>query len=250
MFHFEMKNVRSSAQQKRISEGIGFRSKCHVPPEVVRFMHLDDLKCGELVSPAFMIKFFGLYCKLGGMIDKGYINMSPVLCELFREELKTTGIDPFAVKYTEFIKLLGIKRGSNFMSPVQIAFQKPGVIGRPGNIADLELKIDEIRKTLNEGKKEPGYDQLILDMRTVWICLGLPGWNGMKALKIKVYGGDEDPECCVCMEKQKNQIFMPCKHMCCCSDCASSVIRVQKKCPICRQAIINLQAFDELKHEI
>lgn len=44
-------------------------------------------------------------------------------------------------------------------------------------------------------------------------------------------------QCVVCMERQKNQFFQPCGHVCCCQVCASNV----RECPLCRAPI--QQAF-------
>lgn len=41
-------------------------------------------------------------------------------------------------------------------------------------------------------------------------------------------------ECVVCMNANPAVVFLPCKHMACCSACAN---RVEEKCPICRTAI-------------
>lgn len=40
----------------------------------------------------------------------------------------------------------------------------------------------------------------------------------------------EEELCVVCMEKEKDRLFLPCNHMCCCSDCAENI----RKCPLCR----------------
>ena len=41
--------------------------------------------------------------------------------------------------------------------------------------------------------------------------------------------------CVICMEKPKNSLCLPCKHLCMCEDCChvSSI----DKCPICRNPI-------------
>ena len=39
-------------------------------------------------------------------------------------------------------------------------------------------------------------------------------------------------ECCICMDAASNIIFMPCKHLCACEDCA---LLTKDKCPICQQ---------------
>lgn len=251
-----MKSVEPSRKPRNPRlEAMGFNAKFRISPDVLQFMNLEHLECGELVTIAFAIQFFTLYCRLGGMIEGRCMNFSPVLRELFRDALEEKGIDPSKVKYTEFPGLLISKRASKFLTIQQLKQQPPGVIGRPGNFESLGESIDAIRKTLGANTRDPEYDQRVTDMRTAWICLGLPGWTNANIpdgpiVKIKVYGGDEDPDCCICMEKPKNQVFLPCKHMCCCYNCSQSVSRVQKTCPICREVVIAFQAFDEKKHEV
>jgi hypothetical protein len=57
--------------------------------------------------------------------------------------------------------------------------------------------------------------------------------------------------CVVCLSKQKNMLFLPCKHLCTCSGCADRVMRAVgpggggdgggggggAKCPICRTIV-------------
>lgn len=50
----------------------------------------------------------------------------------------------------------------------------------------------------------------------------------------------EVDRCVVCMERQKNQFFQPCGHVCCCAQCAGAV----RDCPMCRTPIqAKFQAF-------
>lgn len=54
---------------------------------------------------------------------------------------------------------------------------------------------------------------------------------------------DEDEEdgdgdlCAICLFQPKNTTMLPCRHMCCCEDCAAKVRLTSNKCPICRCAI-------------
>ena len=43
--------------------------------------------------------------------------------------------------------------------------------------------------------------------------------------------------CVVCLGKQKNTLFEPCGHVCCCDECAQTIRNAGGKCPMCRQAI-------------
>ena len=45
---------------------------------------------------------------------------------------------------------------------------------------------------------------------------------------------DTQLRCVICMTRQRNILFNPCRHMCCCSECAHNNIHA---CPICRQVI-------------
>lgn len=63
-----------------------------------------------------------------------------------------------------------------------------------------------------------------------------------------VRGDSEEMSCIVCLEKQKDTLFKPCRHICCCRDCARQLTQVhleQKKntafsCPKCRQPVTAL----------
>lgn len=43
--------------------------------------------------------------------------------------------------------------------------------------------------------------------------------------------------CSVCLQNDKNSVFIPCRHMTCCADCAKQITSTTKICPICRQVI-------------
>lgn len=47
------------------------------------------------------------------------------------------------------------------------------------------------------------------------------------------YYSDNNTECIICMEKNKEVIFYPCKHYYCCKICGD----LFDLCPICRSAI-------------
>jgi hypothetical protein len=46
--------------------------------------------------------------------------------------------------------------------------------------------------------------------------------------------GDETC-CCVCLDKRFDTLFEPCRHLCCCRDCANQLN--SKECPICKAQI-------------
>ena len=44
---------------------------------------------------------------------------------------------------------------------------------------------------------------------------------------------NDEMKCVICLENNKCYVFMPCKHACCCEECAKNL----KQCPICRKNI-------------
>lgn len=44
---------------------------------------------------------------------------------------------------------------------------------------------------------------------------------------------DENEECCICMDKRRSIVFLPCGHVCACSTCSKDLI----DCPLCRVKI-------------
>ncbi|CAG5125735.1 unnamed protein product [Candidula unifasciata] len=48
---------------------------------------------------------------------------------------------------------------------------------------------------------------------------------------------DEFPvaSCKVCLVKQSQIMFLPCKHLCCCDTCAAQLLQLGQNCPICRE---------------
>lgn len=43
---------------------------------------------------------------------------------------------------------------------------------------------------------------------------------------------DDDQSCCVCMNEQKNVVFVPCGHVSTCVECAN---KIQSSCPVCNE---------------
>lgn len=53
-------------------------------------------------------------------------------------------------------------------------------------------------------------------------------------------GSEEDSGgdiCAICLCNPKNTTLLPCRHMCCCEECAAQVRLTSNKCPICRAVI-------------
>ena len=57
-----------------------------------------------------------------------------------------------------------------------------------------------------------------------------------KAIKTPVpdrKSGEFDTPCLVCMDNASIVLYLPCKHLCCCSVCSS----LMKTCPLCERPI-------------
>ena len=61
--------------------------------------------------------------------------------------------------------------------------------------------------------------------------------------KIKLFEDETSCECAVCLDHEKNTVFIPCGHFYTCINCAKAL----QACPICRMAIkerVNKALFD------
>lgn len=65
---------------------------------------------------------------------------------------------------------------------------------------------------------------------------------------IKIFNGGEDQgECIICMDTEKDVVFAPCGHYCCCRSCATSVKGGNSTCPLCRTMIQQIVGRDQLQ---
>ena len=64
--------------------------------------------------------------------------------------------------------------------------------------------------------------------------------------EFKIYGDNEDPDCCICLDNAKDSAFYPCGHYYCCGTCANTLLIQRMTCPICRaqiQQVIGKEQF-------
>ena len=50
----------------------------------------------------------------------------------------------------------------------------------------------------------------------------------------------EGRECVICMTNDRDTCVMPCRHVCCCAECANTLRLQSDRCPVCREAITEL----------
>ncbi len=244
---------------KRDRSKMGFKAPMYISKEMIEFMHLDQLECGGLVSMAFCTKFITQYMKLGELFDPHFrtrIVFNNPLLDLFKNAMEIEKISEDGITYFDIQKLL-----KHHWSSVRTVLPEKrrycdNVIARPGNVDTLEDFLDDMRDKLNDTKKLKKDPTYIETLKVMWIAMGLPGWkevtvveNGVKIIKIKVYIGDDDPECIICMETLKSVVFMPCKHVCSCNNCAKAIMKANGLCPICRAVISGSIKYDKDKHD-
>lgn len=215
-------------------------------------MQLDELDYGNMISFAFLTKFFVSYLKLGGLTEGRYLRLNASLRKLFRSACVAKNIDMDNFTYRDLQKVF-IHDSKNLEGQI-IRISNPNMIPKIHNIDHLETFLTHIIQEL----KKPDCD--IETLKLEWIIRGLPNWvvvvlddvddSSVEGGRLKIYGGDGDPDCCVCMAVEKSAVFLPCRHMSCCGNCAHKIVVLTNKCPICRSTIESVTEFDSNKHEI
>ena len=51
---------------------------------------------------------------------------------------------------------------------------------------------------------------------------------------------NESKECVICMTNPRDTCVLPCRHVCCCAQCANTLRLQSDKCPVCRKPITEL----------
>lgn len=57
-------------------------------------------------------------------------------------------------------------------------------------------------------------------------------------------------ECVICLLERSNQIFHPCRHMCCCGTCWEQLSNTVQACPMCRAKVESTEQHDEAAQPI
>ncbi len=230
---------------------LGFKGLFKINPRYIQFMQLDELYCGNMVSSPFLTKFFVSYLKLGGLTEGRYLRLNASLIKLFRPACAARNIDMDNFTYRDLQKVFNHDSKNSEGRIIRIS--NPNMIPKIDNIDHLETFLTHIIQEL----KKPDCD--IETLKLQWIIQGLPNWvvlddseddSSVEGGRLKIYGGDSDPDCCVCMEVVKTAVFLPCRHLSCCGNCAQKIVVLTNKCPICRSAIESVTEFDSNKHEI
>lgn len=114
-------------------------------------------------------------------------------------------------------------------------------------------------------KLEAEHKEEVKNIRLKWVVMGLASLKteitedvnsqnnnkdkNVKKQILKIYGGDDDPECCICMEKDKEAVFDPCGHYVCCYKCAEDIQHINMPCPICRQYFLKFELYSDVSNK-
>jgi hypothetical protein len=65
----------------------------------------------------------------------------------------------------------------------------------------------------------------------------------------RVYRATEegDNDCLICCSADQDVVFVPCGHLCACSDCANRIFIRDKRCPICRTNVVHVCPMDMIQ---
>jgi len=79
-------------------------------------------------------------------------------------------------------------------------------------------------------------------METELACNGLKQENEKLKLQVDQLNSECEAEkektlCCICYEKSKNILMLPCQHLIACRDCALRIQAENNRCPTCREPI-------------
>jgi len=56
-------------------------------------------------------------------------------------------------------------------------------------------------------------------------------------------------DCVICRSEAKDTVFIPCRHLCICSQCAQVLKYQSNKCPICRSSVRSMLSVN-IKSEV
>ena len=61
--------------------------------------------------------------------------------------------------------------------------------------------------------------------------------NNVSKLDVYIQNLFKSDECCICLDKLSEYIFVPCGHLCVCKECAEEWSWMHNKCPMCSRDV-------------
>ncbi len=269
-----VKRIRTISLRKKIRPGnLGFSAPRKISDKFVNFMGLNNLEEGNIVTYSFATKYFASYFKLVCDEHKdgySYINLTPPLKELFHDAMIDKNIDPEKFRFFDLPKVLSFNFEGGVYKKYDVV-QGKNIISRPEHLDDLNDFLTEIMNYFREHRQKmlklqkdfdgeeslekieilkASHKERVEDIMLKWIVTGLASIvMDIEKKVLKVYGGDDDSDCCICMEVNKDSVFSPCGHYSCCNKCATIMCYKKLPCPICRKMILKVVLFKDLEKE-
>eukprot|EP01036_Dinobryon_divergens_P035370 gene35370-45813_t len=125
------------------------------------------------------------------------------------------------------------------------------LLNRPQNTDDSwQLKVPSMAKSLEcelydqANSREEYLDQTTLRTRLQNLVFSKAKRiiddgeeNSKKRVKIEEIAFEEK-ECVICLSNPSSVKFLPCRHLCSCSDCFKQINKSKRKCPLCRCDVV------------
>lgn len=148
----------------------------------------------------------------------------------------------------QYIKLV---KGEKFVDDVQNGrVTQDEVMQTPAVLAVLYegYSVDSVQRALATMREKNGADVVVSAQNLLMTIMELEdnakdNMNGhvsseeMKKLQMENESLRDKQLCKICMERDVEVIFLPCKHFVCCASCSTAV----RECPICRVAIASIE---------
>ena len=238
--YYELKKERNILSKKL---EYGFHRRLTLQNKLCQFMNLDELQCGDRISSAFVTKYLMLYinlceCKIDG---SKYYKLNDPLLDLFKEDIKSLNldIDKFSVLDLQKCIFNSIITGKLDLS-IQVSENLENIRYKPGNFEIVDDFLNKLRTKYREYLSTKN-TEMLEKIKAEWMAFGLTSlYFNDENRELKFYGGDDDSECAICMDADKDVIFRLCLHFCCCSNCAKLI----ENCCICRSPIIKVEIYN------
>jgi len=66
----------------------------------------------------------------------------------------------------------------------------------------------------------------------------------MDGLVMEDNDGSDEHLCVVCLERERDEVLVPCGHMVLCHGCCADIMASSNECPICREEIVDHCTID------
>lgn len=206
-------SIQTESNEASGSSSISFTMDCSVATLVRLFTKRKRLLAStEIVEP-----LFGMTVRLP--LEAGWVRAGE--CGMFlvtQPSVQSEKIEPYI---KSAVKLQ--KRASDGSLTVSIEEQYLC-------IGDREYEVQEI------------YGQATNDMIQSEVMMRDVGHS---CVSICIHEQQEKLDCVVCLSDVRDTLFLPCRHLCICANCAEPLVHGDGKCPICRQSFESIVTLRE-----